>query len=694
MNLPSKCISLCVLWVYLPLLLWISIESNGGEIADRTDHSTQDNTVTFNRDIAPILFQHCVECHRPGASGPFLLMTYKQVRKRARQVAEVTESRFMPPWLPEPEYNEFVGERLLTPDEIAMIKRWVEQGTVQGDPEALPPLPQFTEDWQLGEPDLVVEMSPAYTLQADGTDVWRNMVIPIPVSATHYVEAVELRPGNKQIIHHAVLNTDDTGSCRHLDEQEPGMGFSGMEMGESISPDGQIITWTPGMMPIEPVDGMAWLLKPGMDFVLQLHMLPSGKPELTQPIIGLHFTEQPPTLYPYTFKLFDSFIDIPAGKADYVITDEFRLPVDLEVLFVYPHAHYLARDMQGFALLPDGSQQWLIRIKDWDFNWQDSYRYRQPIFLPKGTLLKMKYTYDNSENNPRNPNHPPKRVQAGNRSSDEMGHLWFQVLPQSREDREILKRAHWEDVIQKNPNAAWRERQSLAIELQKENRIDEAVMLYQEVLRINPDYPRTHFNLGLILLTQGKQEEAAGQFRKTLQLRPNHHKAHFFLGQYLGRVSRWDEAIEHFQTAVRIESHFPEAYRFLGDTYRRQDKIGEAVTHYRLSLQQDPHSAQTHSSLAGTLAVQGRMDQAIEHFRRALEIQPKRPEDLFNLGFAYTRQGRLDRAIENYHLALKHQPDFAQAHYMLYQIYQAQNKPTEAQTHLKKYELLQQQSTP
>ncbi|MCH7780089.1 MAG: cytochrome c [Acidobacteria bacterium] len=191
---------------------------------------------TFARDIAPIIFQNCSHCHRPGESGPFNLLTYGDLRKRARQIVEVTRSGFMPPWLPEPGYGEFAGERRLTREQIATLATWAEGGTPLGDPQEIPPLPEWTEGWQLGEPDLVIRMEQPYLLTASGAEVFRNFIIPIPVTSLKYVKAVELRPGNPQVVHHAVMRTDETRSSRQQAALDPEMGFGNMTMGTPCNP--------------------------------------------------------------------------------------------------------------------------------------------------------------------------------------------------------------------------------------------------------------------------------------------------------------------------------------------------------------------------------------------------------------------------------------------------------------------------
>jgi hypothetical protein len=403
------------------------------------DSSTPDGaTVTFNRDIAPIVFRNCIVCHRPGELAPFSLLAYAEARERAGLIAALTTSRFMPPWLPARGSVEFLGERGLSDDEIALIRLWAEQGAVEGDPADLPALPVFTQGWQLGEPDLVLTMEEVFTVPAEGVDTFRNFVLPIPVSTPRWVKAVELRPGNPRVVHHAVMQVDRSRSSRRRDEEDAGPGFSGMDLAGSEAPGGQSLGWTPGKLPIVD-ERLAWRVEPGSDMILQLHMLPSGKPEQVAPKIGLYFTDQPPTEQAFSLLMRNDNIDIRAGDGDYVIEDSLTLPVAVEALGIYPHAHYLCKSIEAYATLPDGRKQLLINIPKWDFHWQDDYRYSQPLHLPAGTRIHVRFVYDNTSANALNPHNPPQRVRFGNRSTDEMATLTIQVIPEQAEHKPLLR---------------------------------------------------------------------------------------------------------------------------------------------------------------------------------------------------------------------------------------------------------------
>ena len=391
---------------------------------------------TYSHDIAPILYQYCAPCHRPGEAGPFPLLTYADAMKRAAQIASVTSKHFMPPWLPEPGYGDFADVRRLNAEQIQTIADWVRDGAVEGRSAETPPPPQFSEGWQLGEPDLVLETESAFHLPASGPNVYWNFIFKPGLKQTRYVRAIEIRPGERRLVHHANVLVDRNGSS-HLQEKAPGEGFGGMDLTilrSPFDPVGHFLFWKPGAPPRSEAEGFAWRLDPGNELVLNAHLQPSGKPETVRPSIGLYFTDQPPARFPMLLEMEnDPALNIPAGNRDFLVTDDFRLPLDVDVLAIYPHAHYLGKLLEAYATLPSGEKKWLIRIPDWDQNWQAVFYYREPLFLPKGSTISMRYHYDNSPANLRNPNHPPRRVQGGNQATDEMSHLWLQSIKKQGE---------------------------------------------------------------------------------------------------------------------------------------------------------------------------------------------------------------------------------------------------------------------
>lgn len=423
------------------------------------------SAVNFSDRIAPIIFNNCTSCHRPGEAAPFALMNYTDVKKRGALIATVTASRQMPPWKAEKGDFEFKHERRLTDAQIETIRQWVAAGMPEGNPAKLPPVPKFTDGWQLGNPDLVVKMSEAFTVPADGPDIYRNFAIPLNLPADKWVRAVEFRPSARTVVHHSLFFTDATGEARKRDEADPmpgfggGMAFTGRSLaarsglgnqsgrvdksGEAATDSkagvttGSLGGWAVGAQARVLPEGLAYYLPQGADLVLSTHFHPSGKPEKEISTVGLYFADKPPTQaftgiqLPPLFGVFEG-IDIPPGVREYTIEDSFTLPVDVKAFGVGAHAHYLGKRMQLTATLPSGQAKKLLWINDWDFAWQDQYQFTEFVALPAGTRLNVKITYDNTAENPRNPSSPPKRVHWGEGSLDEMGSMSLAVVAANR----------------------------------------------------------------------------------------------------------------------------------------------------------------------------------------------------------------------------------------------------------------------
>src|SRR5262249_55543931 len=316
----------------------------------------------------------------------------------------------------------------------------------------------------------------------------------------------------------------------------------GMER-DARYPEGQLLGWTPGQAAHAVPAGTEWRLEPDSDLVVQLHLQPTGKPETVQAAAGLYFSDAAPTRTPVGLRLGSETIDIPAGAREHVIADRYVVPVHLDVLPAQPHAHNLARRMEATAALPDGSTRWLVAIDDWDFRWQDVYRYKTPLALPKGTTIAMRYTYDNSSANARNPHHPPARVVWGQNTSDEMGDLWIQAIARSPADEKTLgddfrRKAHAEDLaaytklLRNEPGNPLRH-DAVAQLLLDEGRIDEAIAEFQESLRLNDQSAPTHYNLGYALSARGRRTEAEAEFEVALRIDPDYALAHNNLGALL-----------------------------------------------------------------------------------------------------------------------------------------------------------------
>ena len=398
--------------------------------------------VTFADTIAPIVYANCVTCHRPGEAAPFSLISYDDVRKRGAMIAKVTQARFMPPWQATHGYGDFAGERRLSDAQIQSIASWVSQGMPPGDPSHMPPLPKFPDGWSLGTPDLVLQMPTTFEIPASGPDVFRNFVIPSGLTDDKWVRAVEFRPSARAVVHHALFAYVRGGALGTIDGADGRPGFRGLSpigFMPNVAPSGPLGGWAVGASPRFLPDGQALPLARGSDVVLQMHFHPTGKVERERSTIGIYFADHAPARrlaqlqMPGLFGV-GSGIDIPAGEKAFGITSSATMPVDVKVFSAAPHAHYLGKEFKASATLPDGRTTPLIWIKDWDFNWQDGYTYKEPIVLPKGSRIDVRITYDNSTDNPRNPSNPPHRVLWGEQSTDEMGSIGFTLMPVREED--------------------------------------------------------------------------------------------------------------------------------------------------------------------------------------------------------------------------------------------------------------------
>jgi hypothetical protein len=399
--------------------------------------------VTFSGDVAPILHRHCVSCHRPGEVAPFALVSYADAARRARQIAEITASRRMPPWLPAPGFGgPFEGERSLSAAQIRTLAQWAAGGAPPGELAEMPEPPEHPGGWRLGKPDLEVRMPEAYAIAAEGPDEYRCFVLPLELPGDRYVRAFEFRPGNRRVVHHALLFTDHSRAARQRDAESPGPGYPCFGA-PGFLPGGALGGWTPGAKPVVQPAGVAVQVRQHADLVIQLHFHPTGKPETEQSTVGLYFAAAPPRRRLLDIALGSREIDIPPGATRYRVTDSFTLPVPVELVGVIPHAHYLCREMRGYAVLPSGRRRWLIRIPEWNFDQQDQYRYVKPIVLPAETRLVMEFFYDNSSGNIRNPHRPPRRVVWGPGSADEMAGLHLQAIPVREADIAELTQALW-----------------------------------------------------------------------------------------------------------------------------------------------------------------------------------------------------------------------------------------------------------
>lgn len=590
-------------------------------------------TPTFAEDVAPIVMLKCAPCHRPGGAGPFSLLTYEDVVDHAKQVRDVTASRFMPPWKPSPESAEYSNDRSLTAAQIDVIGRWVKSGAKRGNSAKEPAPPSWPAGWQLGPPDAVLELAEPYLLAADGPDIYRNFVIPSPVKATRWVRAWEFHPGTRAM-HHAIMNVDRYGLARKRDAEDPGPGFGGMDAGEVQSADGFYLVWTPGKTPAPGGPDDAWRIDERTDLVIQLHMQPIGKPESVRPTIALYFTDRPPSRPSFSMRLGDGPIDIPPGKTDYRLADEIVLPAGVDVVSLFPHAHYVAKRVHVWAEPPTGGVRNLLAIDDWDFNWQDEYAFREPVFLAAGTKLALEVVYDNSAENVRNPNHPPKRVTSGEKSTDEMGNVTLRVMPRDPVAMNRLRESKYRRVLGGADTA--KNHYNLANALADENMTEEAISHYRRAIELNPSLSPPHYNLARLLASRGELDGAIVEFRRAIATRPDFAGAYVNLGHALDARGNRDQALKEYRRAVAVDPRDALAHGALGVAFENGGNAAGAIAELGTSLTLDPDNWLTHYHLANVLRGAGRAPEGLAHYKRAVELNPDAPEPRAALA-AYAR---------------------------------------------------------
>jgi hypothetical protein len=422
---------------------------------------------TYTREVASILQKNCQECHRPGQVGPFSLESYEQARKRAADIAAVIEDRVMPPWKAALHVGvKFKDERLLSEKDIATLIAWAEAGAPEGDPADLPPAPKFSDEWVLGTPDLIVDTGVEFAVPATGDDIYRCFVVPTHLDKDVYVTAADYRPGNRRVVHHILAYVDTSGKARERDQADPGPGYSCFGgPGDPIHSD--IGGWAPGIQPSTLPEGIGRSLPRGGDLIVQVHYHPSGKPETDRTKIGLYFARKPIHQTLHWALAFNPGLELPPGQSNIEIKAAWPIPVDLVAHAVTPHMHLLGRDILMSVKFPDGREQDLIKIPAWDFNWQYSYFFERPLDLPKGSVLNVVSHYDNTANNPRNPNKPPKLVKWGEATTDEMCVGFIAVTKKGQDLTRPGEKDDLMEIFQKQMEEYRQQREKEAKEAQK-----------------------------------------------------------------------------------------------------------------------------------------------------------------------------------------------------------------------------------
>ncbi|MDA0811550.1 MAG: tetratricopeptide repeat protein [Verrucomicrobia bacterium] len=535
----------------------------------------------------------------------------------------------MPPWPPAAGFGSFAHSRALSEEDLKLILDWIDSGHPEGEGSTGVAVAASASGQPQREPDLVVKLPEPFVVPASGVDVFRNFVIPLGLEKKVYASAMEFRPNVRAAIHHATLVQDITGVGRSLDQQDSTPGFEGIVGG--MSAGDHFVGWTPGKLSGGFGDGLAWALQPGADLIVQLHLLPTGKEEMVQPEIAFWLSDEPPFLESATLHLSATDISIPAETPDHLVKSSLKLPVASRVVSIYPHAHFLCREVKVFAILPDLTPAPLIWIKPWNFDWQDEYFFTTPVELPAGSEIRMHFVYDNSGTNDRNPFAPPKTVDWGPRSSDEMADVWIKLVPDDQSQVPVLRKAFeqleidnlrkgYEFQLTRDPfNFVANSR--LGHMLVGEGQTAQAIPLLSAALEVTPDSWSVLHNLGLAHVTGTTADLSRAQeyFGRALDANPDFAPARREMATVLAMTGQQEDSLAHFSQYLEARPDDAEVRGNFGVVLARTNRSVEAEEQYRRALVDDPFNPTIYANLASLLQRTDRQDQAIAVLRSGIK---------------------------------------------------------------------------
>ncbi len=365
-------------------------------------------TVTYAKDVAPILFKNCSGCHRPGENTPMSLLSYQDTRPWAKAIKDGVVTRKRPPWFAEPNIGHFANDWRLSQAEIDTIGKWADAGAPQGNAADMPPTPKYTEGWVLGEPDVVIQMPASYDVPAEGVIPYKYFTAPTGFTEDKWIRGIEVRPGNRKVVHHIILNL-----------REPGTGGRLGSLGGTA----------PGLQPSLYREGSARLVKAGAEIQFQMHYTPNGTAASDRSYVGIYFAKEPPTIVAKSTGIMNTSFRIPPGDGNFEVKSTWTAPEDVILTGMMPHMHLRGKDFKYTVIYPDGRTEVLLSVPRYDFNWQLHYTLQDPLTVPKGSKVEVSAHYDNSPGNKFNPD-PGKEVRWGDQTFEEMmiGYLDYQPI--------------------------------------------------------------------------------------------------------------------------------------------------------------------------------------------------------------------------------------------------------------------------
>lgn len=615
-------------------------------------------TVTYD-DVAPLLAGNCIGCHRPGGLGPFGLTTYQEARAHADGIAEMVTARRMPPWQPVSGFNAspFRSEPPLTDADRDTLRRWAAAGAPAGSASGTAP-PASSADWPLGQPDLIVPLAEPYPVAPGRGVEYRNFALPVDIPAPRWVRAVDIRPdaAAEAVVQRVQITLDDSGTGRRLQEEEQDApGFAGLAPDQGRFPPGNFLVWAGGRRAAPPAGEAAWRIDPGTDLLLQLGLRSREQPVDVQVSVGLYFTDDPPARRGVGIVLDAPALDIPAGEPAHLVEDRYIVPVAIEVAGVYTYLHRLGESVEVIAETPDGAALGLLRIDDWRFDWQDGYRYTEPVRLPAGTLLLARFNFDNSGANPDNPSNPPVRVRYNPDDTTPRAEVFLQALAVSADDEAALGESLFrkqarndllglQAMLRVDPND-YRSHTDLAARYLSLNQLALAREHLDTALSLAPEHATAHYNLGALLVAEGDTAGAIDAFREAIAIRPEYAAAHNNLGALLAATGSLGDAIVYYRLALQFGSRDASAHYNLANALLSTGGVEEAITHFREALTLTPDDPDVHTNLARALVATNDLSGGVTHYRRALDTNPQNPLAL--VGLAWLRAAAPDAALRS-----------------------------------------------
>ncbi len=400
---------------------------------------------TFNKDILPILENKCQGCHRPGEIGPMSLMNYSEARPWAKAIKAAVLTKKMPPWFADPRYGRFSNDRSMSPDEIELFAKWADGGAKEGNPKDAPAPKPFVAGWNIQKPDLVIDSPVETKIPAKGVVDYQYILVPLNFTEDKWVQMVEVRPETPSVVHHAVVFIREPESKWLRGEIEVGKAWEAppkRRAAETFGGGSDILAiYTPGMIPEVWRPGLAKKIRAGSDLIFQMHYTANGKDAVDRTKIGLVFSKEPPAERVLTLAAVNTMFAIPPGDPDYKVDAQAPHVNAGELLSFFPHMHLRGKAFEYRLVKPDGETETLLKVPKYDFNWQLSYRLAKPIVIEPGSRIEATAWFDNSPNNPENPD-PKATIRWGEQSWEEMMIGFYDVAVDAKFDRRTYHQKH------------------------------------------------------------------------------------------------------------------------------------------------------------------------------------------------------------------------------------------------------------